>query len=111
MEVGNRFATMRAVVNHDAESGVEFQFAGEITGGEEEVTKEGLIFRRGFADSCDEFLGDDQHVDGGLRLHVVKGDAEIILVCDLCRDLSVDDFLKNGFRHGDIQNIECGNLE
>src|SRR5262249_6120116 len=47
----------------------------------------------------DHLARDDQHVNGSLRVDVVEGDAAVVLVDDLCRDLLLDDFQEDVVGH------------
>ena len=60
------------------------------------MAEEGLIFRAGFADACDQFFWDHQHMHRCLWLDIVNGDAELVLMGDLGGDFPSDDFLKEG---------------
>jgi len=59
VEMGHGFATVGTVVDHQSEAFIKFELTSEIAGGEEEMAEKSLIFRCSFADSRDEFLGDD----------------------------------------------------
>jgi hypothetical protein len=100
VEVRDTFAGVGAVVDDEAVTAGEVEFFGYDSGRDEEVAELGLVGGRGFADAGDEFFGDDQEVDGSLRLDVVDDDAAVVLVLDLGGDFAVDDFLEEGFRHG-----------
>jgi len=97
VQVGDGFAAMGTVVDHDAVARGEFEIAGDLGGNEEEVTEEGLVLGQGFADAGDQLFGNDQHMHRGLGLHIVDRDAVLILVRDLGGDFSVDDFLEYRF--------------
>ena len=95
----DRLAAMGAVVDHYTEAFGEVEFLCDCSGRQEEMTEKGLVIGVSLSDTRDQFFGNDQHMDRGLRLHIMKGDAVFILVGDIGRDLAVDDFLKDGFRH------------
>lgn len=99
MQMGNGFASVGTIVNHDAEARIEIELLGEVSCGEEEMAEQGLVFGSRFTNARDELLGHDQHMHGGLRLHIVKGDTEVVLVRELRGDLTIDDFLKDGLGH------------
>ena len=99
MEVGDGFAPVRAVVDHEAETGGKVELLCDEVRDEEEVTEDGFIGGGRLGDARNQFLGDDQQVDGGLRLDVVEDDAKVVFMFDLGGDLAVDDALEEGF-HG-----------
>jgi hypothetical protein len=101
MEVRDRLAAVGAVVDDEAEAfvgGVHAELGGDGTGGEEEVAEEFLVIRRGFADARNGFLGDDENVDGGLRIDVFEGEAKLVFVDNIGGDFAVDDLLEDA--HG-----------
>lgn len=51
----------------------------------------------GFANTRNELFRHDQNVDRSLRLDVVKGSNEIVLIDQRGWDLAIDDFLEDGF--------------
>ena len=53
-----------------------------------------LLFLR-MGDGCDMFTRNDEDVHGGLRLHVGKGVAMLILVDSLGRDAPIDDLAED----------------
>ena len=113
VQVGDGFATVRTVVDYDTVTGGEFEVAGDLGGGEEQVAEEGLIFGRSFCHTCDQFFRNHQHMHGRLGLYVVDGDAVLILMRNLGGNFMVDDFLKYGLRHGVIRilNVEIRNID
>ena len=95
MQVGDAFAAVATVVDHEPVAGLgDAEFFCERSGGEEEVAKGGLVGSRGFADARDELLRDDEYVHRCLRMDVVNGDTEIVLVRELGGNLAVDNFLE-----------------
>ncbi len=102
VQVGDGFAGVGAVVDHEAVAAGELEFLRELAGDDEEVTELRFIGRRGFADARDGLFRDDEEVDGRLWLDVVDDDAAVVFVFDLRGDFAVDDFLEEGFRHGGI---------
>ena len=59
------------------------------------MAEDGLIFCLSLAHSCDELFGDDQHMNRGLWLHIMKSDTVFVFVGDVGWDLAIDDFLKD----------------
>ncbi len=102
MEVGDGFAAVGAVVEDDAEAVIEGEVVGDFGGGEEEVADEGLVGGGGLGEAGDGFPGDDEDVDGSLRVDVAKGVADVVLVDGGAGDFAVDDALEDGFvGHGE----------
>jgi hypothetical protein len=96
MEVWDGLAAVRAVVDHDAESAFRAALvSGDLRGGEEQVTEDGLVFRGCITNAGDDVLGDDEDVDGCLRGNVAEGEAMFVAVDHIGGDLTVADFLKN----------------
>lgn len=95
----NGFATIGTLVHDEAEAVGKVEFFRESAGGEEQVAEEGLVGESGFADARDKFFRNDQQVNRCLGMHVVKGNAEVILVLELGGDFAVDDALEDGFGH------------
>jgi hypothetical protein len=101
VKVGDGFAGVGAVVDDEAKTAGELELFGDLAGGEEEVSENGLMIGRGVADAGDDDLWDDQQVDRCLGGYVVDDDATVVLVFDLGGDFAVDDSLEKGLRHGD----------
>jgi len=100
VEVRNRFAAVAAVVDHDPVAGLRHaQLLRHRRRGEQQVSEQRLVGRPGLTDTRQRVLRDHQHVHGGLRIHIVDGHAEFVLVGEFRGNLPVDDLLKNGF-HG-----------
>jgi hypothetical protein len=98
MEMGDGLTTVRTVINGYTEASVRDAFtAGNLPGGEQQVTESGGILRRGCGDPWDGFARHDENVDGGLRGNVAKGDTKIVLVDDVRRDLLIAYFLEQRF--------------
>ena len=97
VDVGNAFAGMGAVVDHQAVAGlVETLFFGDVTGGEEEATEELAVALAGFADARDDALRDDEDVDRGLRVDVADGEYLLVVANDIGGDLPGRDAFKEG---------------
>lgn len=100
VEVGDGFAAVGAVVDHDAVTGGEVELTGHRAGGEQEVAKERLVIGRGGADARDDLFRDDEEVRGRLRRDVVKDDAEVVFVLDLGGDFAGNDAFEEGGHGG-----------
>ena len=97
--MGDGFAGVGTVVDHEAEAAGEVEFLGDDSGSEEEMAQGGFIGWGGVADAGDHGLGNDQQVNGCGGLDVVDDDAAVVFVFDLGRNLAVDDALKEGLGH------------
>ncbi len=86
------------MVDHEPESLGQLELASDGAGDEQEMAEDGLILGLGFADARYHFFGDNQEVNGRLRLDVVENDAVLILVFDAGGDLARDDFFEDGHR-------------
>ena len=74
--MGDRFAAMGTVVDHEAEAGGEVEFFRDGLRGQQEVAEQGLILGGGFVDAHDELLGENEDVHRGRGLDVVNREAE-----------------------------------
>ena len=103
VEMRNGFSAVGAVVDDQTKTvfGEAFLF-GDLRGGQEEVSEDGLIGGLGFGYASDRLAGNDEVVDGCLRRDVLEADAEIVFVDDVRRDLAIADFFKKRlFSHGE----------
>lgn len=94
VEMGNGFSALFAVVDDEAETVADSELAGRLTSHEQKVPEEGLEIGGGFADAREGMLGDDEQMNGSLRIYIVKNDALIVLMFDIGGNLSVDDSRK-----------------
>ena len=100
MQMGHGFAGIGSVVEDEPEAALcQAKLPGDFGGFQHEMTEQGVIFRFGFGDAGDGPFGDDQHVLGGLRLDILKGDDLVVFVNDRSRDFAGDDLFKQGFAH------------
>jgi len=98
VEVRYGFAGVSAMVDHEPKAMSQLKLARNRAGDEEEMAEDGLILGLGLANPGYHLFGDNQKVDGRLRLDVVKDDAVFVLVFDAGRDLARDDFFEDGHR-------------
>ena len=105
MQVRHGFAAVGAVVDHNAEAGAEVQFFCQGLRRQQEMTEQSLVTGDGLIEARDKSLREDQHVHWRLRLDVVDGETQVILMDDLGGDLTVGDFLENGL-HGGVASSE-----
>lgn len=95
MKVRNGLATVSSVVDDDSVAGgCDPLVACDFCGGEQQVPEKRLVAAPGKPDSRDDPFRHHQNVQGGLGGNVAEGEALIVLVNDLRRDLPVTDFLK-----------------
>lgn len=102
VEVGNGFAAVGAVVDDDAKTSVEFELLGDLASNEKEMAEQGLVFRGRFAYARNQFFGNDQNVDGRLRIDVADCEAELVLMFEVRGDFPLGYFLEERFfgKHG-----------
>ena len=101
MQVRYRFASVRSVVEDQPVAILlEAEFIGDFRGLQHQVTEHLVVFGFGFSDAWNGFLRNDQNMRRRLRFDVAKGDNGIVLIDNGGRDLTSDDFFKQGFAHG-----------
>lgn len=94
----DRFASVGAVIDHEAETAGEVELAGYGAGSEQKVAEDGLLVGMGFTGAGDQGFGNDEQVDRRGRGDIVDDDAEIVLVLDFSGDFAGDDAFEKG-RH------------
>ena len=109
VEMGDGLAGIGSVVDHEAEAFGEIELFRDDAGREDQVAECDLIVGSRGLDARDDFFRNDQQVDRRLRLDVVDDDAVFVLVLDLGGDFAIDDFLEDGFGHGEGVNLELRN--
>lgn len=97
VEVRNGFAGVGTIVDHEAETGGELEFFRDEIRDVKQVAEHGFVGGGRFRNARNQLLGDDEQVDGGLRLDVVEDEAEVVFVFDLGGNRAVDDALEDGF--------------
>jgi len=101
MQVGDSFASVWTVVEHQTESGfAQPQFISNLGGFEQNMAQDLFLFRLSLGDARDWLFRDDQDVNWGLRFNVVKGQDQIILINDFSGDLAVNNLFEKGLAHG-----------
>ena len=108
MQVRDRFAGVRTVVDDETKAFGKVQFFRDRSGDEKQVPEYGLVAWIRRADASDDVFRHDQQVNRRLRLDVVQDDAMFVLVFDLRRNFALDDPLKNRLGHGE-KRIACEN--
>ena len=95
MQVWHAFAGVRAVVENEPETFfVQPKFARDFTRFQEQMAQHLMILRLGLGNSRDWFLGDDEYVRGCLRVDVIEGQYQVVLIDDVCWNFSSDDFFE-----------------
>ena len=97
VEMVDGLAAIAAAVDDDSIAAIEFLFRSDLAYDEHHVSEQGGIRGIDGRQGRDRFLGDNEDVHRRLRRDVVKGEAKVVLMNDLCRDLLVDDTLKDRF--------------
>ncbi|GMF15725.1 unnamed protein product [Phytophthora lilii] len=102
VQMEHGLAAVLPVVDDDAEALVQVLLLGDQLGGVKQVAQDGLVALLGVRELREAvaLLGDEQDVHGRLRVHVVEGQALLVLVRDLGGDLPVDDLVEDGLAHG-----------
>lgn len=96
MQMRHGFASVSTVIDHYAETLGELELFGDLCSGQEEVPKRRLVTAFRFRDTRNGLFGNDEAMNGGLRVDVVNNDAVFVFVFDVCRNLAGNDFLKEG---------------
>ena len=73
---------------------------------EQEVSEKVLFLFGDVVQGCVVLLGDEQHMNGCLRIYIVEGEDPIVFVHDFRWDLFVCDFTKNTFIHLRFPNLD-----
>lgn len=103
MQVRHRFAAVGAVVEDEPETVLrQAQFPGDFGGFQQQMAEQGLVFRSRFGEAREGFLRDHEDVRRCLRGNVVEGDDRVVLIDNPGRNLTSDDFLKEGLAHNFI---------
>ena len=100
VEVRNGFAAVGSAVDDESIAALlEAKSCGDIGGCKQQMAQDQVIIGRGFSDSGNGFLGNEQHVHRGLRFDVPERQHAIVLVNDLSRNFAGDNFFKEGLAH------------
>ena len=100
MEVGHGFAAVRTVVDDQSIAGLfQAQLRGDVSGSEQQMADDAVVFDSGFGDAGNRFLRDDQRVDGRLRFDVAEGQHQVVFVNDVGWNLTLDNLLEDAFAH------------
>jgi hypothetical protein len=66
-------------------------------GREQKVTQHRLVLFGGCLQTCERLLGDDENMDGSLGFDVSEGQAAVVFIDDVSRDVAADYPGKNRF--------------
>ena len=91
MQVKHALARPLAVVHHQAEGVAHALLLGDARRRVQQVAEDIAILRAGVRQPGDGLLGDHQDMHRRLRVDVPEGQAAIILIDDVGRDLAVND--------------------
>ena len=99
VEMVYALCAIRSVVDHDPESARTLLLAQHL-GHVHHVAEKGLLVLPCLGKLCQAVtvFGNDQEMDGGLWRHVPKGDAQIVVVDLVGRNVSRQDLVENGWR-------------
>ncbi len=96
VQVIDRLPTMLATVDDQAIPALIDPFLnGKLIGDGDHVTDQAVVFRLEVADGLQVDVGNDQNMDGSLRLDVSKCRHQLILIDDVCGHLACDDTAEN----------------
>lgn len=95
MEVKDGLPCTRAVVHDETVVCQPLPF-GHLPGGGEEMADERLVVFLDGVGTRDRLARDDEDVDGRSRVEVPEGDAAVVFVDEVARELAVSDLLKQG---------------
>ena len=95
MQVRHRLARIGAIVEHQAKTVFgEPELLRHFRGFDEKMSQHLVIVRMRFGEARNRFLGNDQDVNGRLRLDVVEGDDLVVFVDNVGGYFARDDFLE-----------------
>ena len=85
VQVKHRLPRLRAVADHDAECVFHAELARDLADREQQVAEQRLVLRLRVREPRDLLLGDDEDMDRRLRVDVLEGEAQLVLVDDVRR--------------------------
>ena len=83
MQVVNRLAAILAVINDNTEALSQVLLYCDLPGDSQEAAKQCLVLILRPGQLGNGLLGNHQEMNWGLRAHIAKGKAQVILVQDL----------------------------
>ena len=102
VQVRHGFAGIGAIVNDEPKPARQLEFLRHHASREQQVPQNGFIRVNGIAHTGNHLLGYDQQVHRRLRINIMNDDAAFVFVLDDSWNLTRNDALKKGFRHGQI---------
>ena len=84
-------STCAVVDDHPVAFPVEPLVPGDFFRDQEQMPDELFVALGHAVNIGDVLFGNDERMDGGLRVHVLEGRSERIFIYDFCRDLFFDD--------------------
>jgi hypothetical protein len=103
VQVRDGFATIRAVVDDEpVAAGFQPDFFRDLGGFQQEMTEQLVVCGGSFSEARDGLLGNDENMRRRLGRDVTEGEDQVVFINDLRRDFAGDDFLEDGFAHGEI---------
>jgi len=100
----NGLSAIIACVDHNSIAIRESDLLGNTFGGEQQMTHQSVIGGFCVREFGDRLFRNHQNVSRRLRIHVAKGEGEIVFINNVRRNLFADNFAKNsvvGFAHAD----------
>lgn len=98
MEMGNGLATVRAVVDHRAETRlIDSLIARDFSCGKQQMPENFLILGGGFANPGDRFARNNQDMGGSLWGNIPEGATDRITVNDVRGNFTIIDLFKERF--------------
>jgi len=97
MQVGDAFASVRAVVDNDTEALGKFRFFRNVAGNEQEMAQQFKVAIRCLCEAWNRFSGYYEQVGRRLGIEIVDCDATLVFVGDVGGNFTVDNFLEYGF--------------
>ena len=94
MQMRDGFATVLAIVNHDAEAVFQVKRLRHGSSGEQQMAEKRRVFGLRFTNSSDHLFGDHQNMRWRLRVDVVDSNALSVFVFDLSRNFAGDNFFE-----------------
>lgn len=107
MQVGDGFATIRAVINDEPVTGsLDPHQLSDMRGFGKQMAQQSRILGARFRNTRNHPLGDDQHMHGRLGIYIVKSQHLIVFVNDMRRNFTCDDLFENRLAHGNSMHHE-----
>ena len=95
MQVGHRLARGGTVVENEPETGLaDPKVLCHLSGFEQQMAKDFVIFRRSLGDTGNRFLGNNQDMGRRLRLSISKSQHQLVFIDNRGRDLSRNDLFE-----------------